>query len=204
MRLWVAIKMTIVLTLLTGIAYPVVMVALAHFLFPAQATGGLVVRNGEVVGAHQIGQSFSSPRYFHGRPSAAGDKGYDASSSSGSNLGPTNKTLIETVRSRASTLREKEPGIDHGEIPIDLVTASGSGLDPEITPAAAEIQATRIAKARGLTEEAVRALVRAHTRGRVAGVLGEPGVNVLELNLALDDLSTNRNPHSTTERGTEN
>ncbi len=204
MRLWVAFRMTIVLTLLTGIAYPVAMVALAHFLFPVQAEGSLVVRRGQVVGAQQIGQNFSSPQYFHGRPSAAGDKGYDASSSSGSNLGPTNKTLIETVRSRASTLREKEPGINHGEIPVDLVTASGSGLDPEITPAAAEIQLPRIAKARGLTEEVVRPLIRSHIRGRVVGVLGEPGINVLELNLALDDLSASSHPSRTSERGAAN
>jgi potassium-transporting ATPase KdpC subunit len=188
MRLWVAVKMTIVLTLLTGIVYPVVMVGLAHLFFPTQANGSLIVRDGTVVGSSILGQNFSSPRYFHGRPSAAGDKGYDAANSSGSNLGPTNKTLIETVRSRASTLREHEPGINHGQIPVDLVTASGSGLDPEITPAAAEIQVPRVAKARGLTEDTVRSVVTTHTRGRVLGILGEPGVNVLQLNLALDDL----------------
>ncbi len=188
MRFWVALKMTVVLTLLTGIVYPVAMVGLAHLFFPRQAEGSLIVRNGRIVGSELIGQNFSSPRYFHGRPSAAGDKGYDATSSSGSNLGPTNKTLIETVRARASALREHEPGINHGEIPVDIVTASGSGLDPEITPAAAEIQIPRVARARGLSEDVVRSLVRAHTRGRVLGILGEPGVNVLQLNLALDDL----------------
>jgi K+-transporting ATPase ATPase C chain len=188
MRIWVACKMTIVLTLLTGIVYPIAMVGLAHLLFPRQAEGSLLVRNGQVVGSALIGQNFSSPRYFHPRPSAAGDKGYDAANSSGSNLGPTNKTLIETVRSRASTLREHEPGINHGEIPVDMVTASGSGLDPEITPAAAEIQVARVAKARGLNEATVRSLVSTYTRGRVLGVLGEPGVNVFELNLALDNL----------------
>jgi K+-transporting ATPase ATPase C chain len=188
MRVWVACKMTIVLTLLTGIVYPIAMVGLAHLLFPRQAEGSLLVRNGQVVGSALIGQNFSSPRYFHPRPSAAGDKGYDAANSSGSNLGPTNKTLIETVRSRASTLREHEPGINHGEIPVDMVTASGSGLDPEITPAAAEIQVARVAKARGLNEATVRSLVSTYTRGRVLGVLGEPGVNVFELNLALDNL----------------
>jgi potassium-transporting ATPase KdpC subunit len=197
MRIWVACKMTIALTLLTGIAYPVAMVGLAHLLFPHQAEGSLIVRNGQVVGSALIGQNFSSPRYFHPRPSAAGDKGYDASNSSGSNLGPTNKTLIETVRSRASTLREHEPGINHGEIPVDMVTASGSGLDPEITPAAAEIQVPRVAKARGLREDGVRSLISTHTRGRTLGVLGEPGVNVLELNLALDNLgaSGGSTPH---------
>jgi K+-transporting ATPase ATPase C chain len=190
MRLWVAVKMTIVLTLVTGILYPVVMVGLAHLFFPTQANGSLIVRDGKVVGSSILGQNFSSSRYFHGRPSAAGDKGYDAANSSGSNLGPTNKTLIETVRSRASTLREHEPGINHGQIPVDLVTASGSGLDPEITPAGAEIQVPRVAKARGLTEDAVRSIVQTHTRGRGLGILGEPGVNVLQLNLALDDLGT--------------
>jgi K+-transporting ATPase ATPase C chain len=196
MRLWVALKMTIALTLLTGVLYPVAMVGLAHLLFPKQAEGSLIVRDGQVIGSALIGQNFSSARYFHPRPSAAGDKGYDAASSSGSNLGPTNKTLIETVRSRASTLREHEPGVNHGEIPVDLVTASGSGLDPEITPAAAEIQVPRIATARGLSEEAVRTLISAHTRGRMLGVLGEPGVNVLELNLALDNLRASEIPKS--------
>jgi potassium-transporting ATPase KdpC subunit len=199
MRLWVALKMTIALTLLTGILYPVAMVGLAHLLFPRQAEGSLIVRDGQVIGSALIGQTFSSAQYFHPRPSAAGDKGYDAGNSSGSNLGPTNKTLIETVRSRASTLREHEPGINHGEIPVDLVTASGSGLDPEITPAAAEIQVPRIAKARGLSEEAVRTMISAHTRGRMLGVLGEPGVNVLELNLALDNLRASENSKSPRE-----
>jgi potassium-transporting ATPase KdpC subunit len=189
MRIWVAFKVTIVLTLLTGIIYPVAMVALSYLLFPFQAGGSLIVRNGQVVGAARIGQNFSSPRYFHGRPSAAGDKGYDAANSSGSNLGPTNKTLIETVRSRVSALRERETGLNHREIPIDMVTASGSGLDPEITPAAAEVQVARIAKARGLSEESVRTLIQVHTRDRLLGVLGEPGVNVLELNLTLDEPS---------------
>jgi potassium-transporting ATPase KdpC subunit len=193
MRIWVACKMTIVLTLLTGILYPIGLAGLAHLLFPHQAEGSLIIRNGRVVGAAFIGQSFSAPRYFHGRPSAAGDKGYDASSSGGSNLGPTNKTLIETVRSRASTLREHEPGINHGDIPVDLVTASGSGLDPEITPAAAEVQAARIAKARDISETTVRSLISNHTRGRQFGLLGEPGVNVLEINLALDTLGENDN-----------
>ena len=190
MRLWVACKMTIVLTLLTGILYPIAMVGLAHLLFPRQAQGSLMTRDGRVIGSALIGQTFSSQRYFHPRPSAAGDKGYDAANSSGSNLGPTNKTLIDTVRARASTLREHEPGINHGEIPVDLVTASGSGLDPEITPVAAVIQIPRVAKARGLSEDAVRSIVRTHTRGRALGMLGEPGVNVLQLNLALDNLAS--------------
>jgi len=198
MRIWVACKMILALTLLTGIVYPVAMVGLAHLLFPHQAEGSLIVRDGQVVGSALIGQNFLSPRYFHPRPSAAGDKGYDAASSSGSNLGPTNKTLIETVRSRASTLREHQLGINHSEIPVDMVTASGSGLDPEITPAAAEIQVPGVAKARGLSEDAVRSLIPTCTRARTLGVLGEPGVNVLELNLALDNLgaSGHANPAS--------
>ncbi|MBV8775200.1 MAG: potassium-transporting ATPase subunit KdpC [Deltaproteobacteria bacterium] len=185
--------MTIVLTLLTGIAYPIAMVGLAHLFFPRQAEGSLIVDNGRVVGSKLIGQNFASVRYFHPRPSAAGDKGYDGENSSGSNLGPTNKRLIETIRSRVSTLREQEPGINHGEIPIDLVTASGSGLDPEISPAAAETQIPRVARARHLSERAVRSLVATHTRSRQFGVLGEPGVNVLELNLTLDNFSANGN-----------
>jgi K+-transporting ATPase ATPase C chain len=189
MRIWVACKMTIVLTVLTGIIYPTVMVGLAHLLFPRQAAGSLIVRGGQVTGSALIGQNFSSPRYFHPRPSAAGDKGYDAANSGGSNLGPTNKALIETVRSRASTLREHEAGINHGKIPVDMVTASGSGLDPEITPAAAQFQVARVAEARGLDQGAVRSLVSIYTRGRLWGVAGEPGVNVLELNLALDNLT---------------
>ena len=192
MRIWVACRMAIILTLLTGIAYPVVMVGLAHLLFPHQAGGSLVIRDGKLIGSALIGQNFSSPRYFHPRPSAAGDKGYDSANSSGSNLGPTNKTLIETVRSRASTLREHEPGINHGMIPVDMVTASGSGLDPEITPAAAEIQVPRVAKARGLSEAAVRSLISTHTQGRTMGILGEPGVNVLQLNLALDNIGAHQ------------
>ena len=193
MRIWVACKMTLVLTLLVGIVYPLLMVGLGHLLFPRQADGSLIVRGGQVVGSTLIGQNFSSPRYFHPRPSAAGDKGYDAANSSGSNLGPTNKTLIETVLSRTSSLREHEPGINHGEIPVDMVTASGSGLDPEVTPAAAEIQIPRVAQARGLSQDVVRSIILTHTRGRTWGVLGEPGVNVLELNLALDNLGANDN-----------
>src|SRR5579883_3172207 len=135
MRSWTAIRMTLVLTILTGIAYPVALVGLAHLLFPRQAEGTLVWRNGHVIGSLLIGQNFASARYFHPRPSAAG-----ATGSGGSNLGPTNKRLIEAVRSRASALREHEPGIGHGAIPVDMVTASASGLDPEITPAAAEAQ----------------------------------------------------------------
>ena len=183
----VAIKMTIVLTVLTGLLYPLVMTGIAHVVFPAQAQGSLVVSNGQVVGSSLIGQRFVAPGYFHDRPSAAGDKGYDASASSGSNLGPTNKALIEAVRSRLKGVIEENPGTSPEQVPIDLVTTSGSGLDPEISPAAAELQVARVAKARGLGEDQVRKLVEQSTRGRWMGIVGEPGVNVLALNLALDD-----------------
>jgi len=189
MRLWIAIKLTFVLTVLLGIIYPVALVFLAHVIFPNQAAGSLISREGQVVGSELIGQTFSAPGYFHSRPSAAGDKGYDASNSSGSNLGPTNKALIDAVSQRVKAELERNPGESAGELPIDLVTASGSGLDPEISPAAAQFQVPRVAKERGLTEDQVSQLVRAHTRERWAGMIGEPGVNVLELNLALDALS---------------
>ena len=196
--------MAIVMTVLTGIVYPIVMAGLAHVLFPAQADGSLLQRDGHIVGAAIIGQNFSRPEYFHARPSAAGDKGYDASNSSGSNLGPTNKSLIDTVKQRLKEIGEKNPGVSNRQVPIDMVTASGSGLDPEISPAAAALQVPRVAKARGLSEAVVRALVSAHTRTRWAGLLGEAGVNVLELNLALGDLSTNGHSNLTSERGAEN
>jgi len=189
MRIWIAIRMTLVLTLLTGIIYPVAMVGLAHLMFPSQAEGSLIVRNGRVIGSTLIGQNFSSPGYFHGRASAAGDKGYDATSSGGSNLGPTNKTLVDTAQKRLKELLEQNPGITPSQVPIGMVTASGSGLDPDISPAAAELQVQRVAKARGLSDDSVRSLVSEHTRSRWAGILGEPRVNVLDLNLALDDLS---------------
>jgi K+-transporting ATPase ATPase C chain len=189
MRIWIAIRMTLVLTLLTGIIYPVAMVGLAHLMFPSQAEGSLIVRNGRVIGSALIGQNFSSPGYFHGRASAAGDKGYDATSSGGSNLGPTNKTLVDTVQKRLKELLEQNPGITPSQVPIGMITASGSGLDPDLSPAGAELQVLRVAKARGLSEDSVRSLVGEHTRSRWAGILGERRVNVLELNLALDDLS---------------
>jgi K+-transporting ATPase ATPase C chain len=184
-----AIKMTIVLTILLGIIYPLAITGIANVIFPHQAQGSLIERDGKVIGSELIGQNFSSPAYFHGRPSAAGDKGYDASNSSGSNLGPTNKTFISTVQQRLKDTLEANPGVDAHQVPIDMVTASGSGLDPEISPAAAEIQVARVAKARGIGEDDVRLLVRQNTRGRQFGVLGEPGVNVLTLNLALDKLA---------------
>ncbi len=189
MRLWTACKMTLVLMLLTGIVYPVVVAGLAYVLFPFHAEGSLVTRDGHIVGSELIGQSFTSPRYFHGRPSTAGDKGYDATSSGGSNLGPTNKTLIETVRGRLKGVLENNPGTTPSQVPTGFVTASGSGLDPDISPATAELQVKRVAQARGLGEDQVEALVRAFTRQRWAWIFGEPRVNVLMLNLALDNLN---------------
>jgi potassium-transporting ATPase KdpC subunit len=183
----IAVRMTVVLTVFTGLLYPMVMAALAHILFPWQASGSLIVRSGRVVGSELIGQKFSSPRYFQGRPSAAGDHGYDASNSGASNLGPTNRHLIDAVRMRLRRTLEMNPGAAPSSVPIDLVTASASGLDPEISPAAAELQVARVASSRGLRPEEVEALVSAHTRGRFLGIFGEPGVNVLMLNLALDD-----------------
>jgi potassium-transporting ATPase KdpC subunit len=185
--LMVAIKMTIVLTVLTGLIYPVVMTGIAHVVFPVQAQGSLIARNGQVIGSSIIGQNFGAPGYFHSRPSGAGSKGYDATSSGGSNLGPTNKALIEAVRSRLKGVIEENPGTSPAQVPIDMVTTSGSGLDPEISPASADLQVARVAKARGLSEEQVRKLVEQSTRGRWLGVVGEPGVNVLALNLALDE-----------------
>ena len=196
--------MTLVLTLLTGIVYPLAVAGLANLLFPFQAQGSLLSRDGHVIGSKLIGQNFSSAGYFHGRPSAAGDKGYDASNSSGSNSGPTNKAFIEIVRTRVKALRETEPGLRNAAVPVDMVTASGSGLDPEISPASASAQVERIAKARGIDDDTVRALVRAHTRGRWAGIIGEPGVNVLAVNLALDDLTANHRMEATGAKGSAN
>jgi potassium-transporting ATPase KdpC subunit len=177
---------TAVLTVLTGIIYPLAVFGIAQTIFPKQAGGSIIVASNKVVGSSLIGQNFSSPKYFQSRPSAAGDKGYDASNSGGSNLGPTNKALIDAVKLRLKNLVESNPGVDPRQVPIDLVTASGSGLDPEISPAAASLQVARVAHARGLSEDQVRQLIADNTRPRSAGIFGEPGVNVLLLNLALD------------------
>ena len=181
----VAIKMTVVLTLLTGIVYPIAMAGLGRVLFPAQADGSLIYKNGSPVGSSLIAQNFKAARYFHPRPSAAGTNGYDPTSSGGSNLGPTNKSFIDSVKQRTKDVMEGD-SVSASKVPVDMVTASGSGLDPEISPASAEIQIDRVAKARGISADTVRAIVNANTRPRWAGFLGEPGVNVLELNLALD------------------
>ena len=181
-----ALVATTVLTVLTGIVCPFAVWGIAQVVFPNQAGGSIVVVSNKVVGSSLIGQNFSSPKYFQSRPSAAGDKGYDASNSGGSNLGPTNKALIDSVKLRLKNLLEANPGTDAHQVPIDLITASGSGLDPEISPAAADLQVARVAHARGLSEDQVRQLIAGNTRPRSVGIFGEPGVNVLMLNLALD------------------
>jgi K+-transporting ATPase ATPase C chain len=180
-----ALVIFIALTLLTGVAYPLVVTGVAQVAFPGRADGSLIERNGEVVGSRLIGQEFTGARYFHPRPSAAGE-GYDAMASSASNLGPTNEDLIGAVRERRATYRRENDLRPGQQVPIDAVTASGSGLDPDITVANARLQAARVARARGLDLNDVLTLVEKHMDGRSLGFLGEPGVNVLELNLALD------------------
>jgi len=189
-NLLTAILMTIATTILLGVLYPLIVTAIAQMFFHDKANGQLIERDGKVIGSRIIGQPFASARYFHSRPSAAGT-GYDAANSSASNLGPTNQKLVDRVKSDVATLQAENPGVP---VPIDLVTASGSGLDPDISPAAAYYQAPRIARERHMTAEQVRQLIAAHTQQRQLGVLGEPRVNVLELNLALDQAQENSRP----------
>ena len=182
-----ALLMLALLTVLTGGVYPLLVTGIAQGLFPHQANGSLIEQNGKVVGSELIGQPFSDPKYFWGRPSATGPLPYNASASSGSNLGPLNPALKDAVKARIDALKASDPA-NTAPIPVDLVTASGSGLDPHISPAAARWQAPRIARLRGLSEAEVSKLIDAHTQGRQLSLLGEPRVNVLALNLSLDHL----------------
>lgn len=180
-----ALAMLFVLTLVTGVVYPLIVTGLAQMMFPHQANGSLILREGKVIGSELIGQHFDDPKYFWSRPSATSPFPYNAAASSGSNLGPTNPALIEAIKKRVAALRAADPG-NEAPVPGDLVTASGSGLDPHISPAAALYQADRVARTRGLEERQVRDLIARYTDGRQFGLLGEPRVNVLKLNLALD------------------
>ena len=180
-----AIVLLVIMTLLTGIAYPLVITGIAQVLFPDQATGSIIVRDGKAVGSRLIGQSFADPKYFWSRPSATTPQPYNGLGSTGSNLGPLNSALTDGIKSHIDALHAADP-TNRAPVPVDLVTASGSGLDPEISQAAADYQAARVARVRGLPLETVRGLIGAHTKRPLLGFLGEPRVNVLELNLALD------------------
>jgi potassium-transporting ATPase KdpC subunit len=182
-----AVVLTLLLCLITGLIYPGVVTAIAQMLFPWQANGSIIERNGQPVGSRLIGQGFTVPYYFHSRPSAAGE-GYDATASGGTNKGPTDRKLADTLITQAVEKVMREDGAQKGHIPSDMVMASGSGLDPHISPATAMLQVARVARERGASPEAVQALVDRHTQGRQFGILGDPAVNVLELNLALDSV----------------
>lgn len=180
-----AVMLLLLMTVITGVLYPLATTGLAQLIFPGKANGSLIVRDGKPIGSVLIGQSFTDPKYFWGRPSATSPQANNGVNSGGSNLGPTNPALTDAVKQRIAALRAADPG-NTAPVPVDLVTASGSGLDPEISPAAAQYQVARVAKARGLSTSQVQALVDEYTRGRQLGVLGEARVNVLQLNLALD------------------
>src|SRR5437870_11371727 len=182
-----AIVSLVLFTVVTGVAYPVLVTVIAQLVFPNQANGSLIVKDGKGLGSRLIGQPFDDPKYFWSRPSATSPFGYNAGASGASNLSPTNADLVKTVQGRVDALRATDPG-NTASVPVDLVTASGSGLDPHISPAAALYQTARVAKARKMDRDAVRELVERHTQGRWLGVFGEPRVNVLELNLALDGI----------------
>jgi potassium-transporting ATPase KdpC subunit len=184
----IAVLYTLITTVIFGLVYPFVVTGLAQLMFHDKANGQLIQRNGQLIGSRIIGQAFTAPQYFHSRPSAAGN-GYDAANSGGSNYAPTNKKLIDRIAVDVAALQPEHPGSD---IPVDLVTASGSGLDPDITPAAAEFQVSRVAVQRHLSEDVVRKLVSQHTEGRQLGFLGEPRINVMLLNLDLDQLAVQR------------
>lgn len=183
-----AVVLLLILAALTGIVYPLFITGIGRAFFHAKANGSLIVQDGGVAGSKLIGQAFSDPRYFWSRPSATSPVAYNAAASSGSNQGPTNPALLKAIADRIAALRAADPG-NNAPVPIDLVTASGSGLDPDISPAAAEYQVARVARSRGISENTVRSLVAQYTIGRQLGFLGEPRVNVLELNLALDALA---------------
>ena len=185
------LRMTLVMTVLTGLIYPLAVTGLSQGLFPGKANGSLITVNGYVIGSELIGQNFTRPEYFQPRPSAAGNDGYDATASGGSNLGPTNKKLIDRVQASVDKFHKDNPDYQ-GAIPADLLTTSGSGLDPHISPASADAQVERVAKARGASADQLRTLIAAHTEGRDLGFLGEPRVNVLLLNLDLDRLFPRR------------
>ena len=188
-----AFRFTLLLTILTGLIYPAVVTGLCQLLFHHPANGSLLVVSGQIKGSTLLGQNFFKPEYFHPRPSAAGNDGYDATASNGSNLGPTNQKLIDRVTADVAKFRKENPRYD-GPIPADIVTASASGLDPDISPASALAQAARVAEVRGVTLDQVTQLIGAHTKGRLLGFLGEPRVNVLLLNLALDQEFPMRKP----------
>ena len=187
--LLIALRMTVVSLLALGVVYPLVVTGIARLAFPRAAAGSLVEKHGAVIGSEHIGQSFETDRYFHSRPSAAGN-GYDAMASSASNLGPTSQLLVDDVGRRVDAVVSQEVGARSGEVPVDLVTSSGSGLDPDISPDSAMLQVQRVARVRGLDADVLRELVRSHIHERQFGLLGERRVNVLELNLALDALSS--------------